>query len=80
MRRGMTRLALSALAAALLLNGQLAWSADAPPEVSAEKRSYKRSRLTSDESELEADRRKLLLSTGEDRAVDLTLMWRAPTA
>ncbi len=32
---------------------------------------YKRSKLTSDESEALADRRKLLLTTGEDRAVDL---------
>ena len=34
-------------------------------------RRYKRSRLTSDESESVADRRYLLLSTGEDKIVDL---------
>lgn len=33
---------------------------------------YQRSKLTSDETEATADRRRLLLTTGEDRAVDLT--------
>jgi pilus assembly protein CpaC len=35
------------------------------------KKKYKRSRLTNDESEGEADKRHLLLSTGEDKAIDL---------
>lgn len=36
-----------------------------------EEKSYKRSKLTSDESEMTADRRPLLLTVGEDRTVDL---------
>ncbi len=43
----------------------------APAAGKAQKRGYQRSRLTSDESEATADRRKLLLASGEDRAVDL---------
>ena len=44
------------------------------PAIAAEpglNKKFKRSRLTYDETESLADRRKLLLSTGEDRAVDL---------
>jgi len=44
------------------------------PSVSVEgskKKRYARSRLTYDETESEADRRSLLLTTGEDRSVDL---------
>lgn len=41
-----------------------------PPPVQRKNR-YQRSRLTSDESEAEADHRKLVLSSGEDKAVDL---------
>jgi len=49
---------------------------EAPSEVTEtprrkKKPNYKRSRLTLDESEALADRRKLLLSAGEDKAVDM---------
>ncbi|MEO5969468.1 MAG: hypothetical protein ABIQ95_06040 [Bdellovibrionia bacterium] len=45
---------------------------DAPPTLVPKKRNrYQRSKLTYDESEGEADRRRLLLTTGEDKAVDL---------
>ncbi len=50
--------------------GPLAQAADnaaAPPK----KNRFKRSKLTNDETERTADRRSLLLTTGEDRAVDL---------
>src|SRR4051794_8131759 len=40
----------------------------APPP---KKNKYQRSRLTNDESESIADKRRLLLTTGEDKAVDL---------
>ncbi len=40
---------------------------EAPPK----KNKYKKSKLTNDESEAVADRRTLVLSTGEDKAVDL---------
>lgn len=43
----------------------------AAPEAPAKKSRFQRSRLTSDETEAMADRRNLLLTTGEDRAVDL---------
>ncbi|HLD99154.1 MAG TPA: BON domain-containing protein [Bdellovibrionota bacterium] len=39
--------------------------------VSSGKRKYSRSKLTHDESEYLADKRRLVLSTGEDKAVDL---------
>src|SRR6476620_4949200 len=35
------------------------------------KNKYQKSRLTHDESEATADKRKLLLTTGEDKAIDL---------
>jgi len=41
---------------------------DAPP---AKHRKYQKSRLTNDESEAVSDKRHLLLTTGEDKAVDL---------
>lgn len=40
-------------------------------EAQPKKNPYQRSRLTSDESEIKADKRTLLLSAGEDKAVDL---------
>jgi pilus assembly protein CpaC len=43
----------------------------AAPAAAAPKKNFRRSKLTSDESEGLADRRRLLLATGEDRAVDL---------
>jgi pilus assembly protein CpaC len=45
---------------------------DTPPMAVPKKRNrYQRSKLTFDESEGEADRRRLLLTTGEDKAIDL---------
>ena len=41
--------------------------ASTPPR----KSKYRKSKLTNDESEMTADRRRLLLTTGEDKAVDL---------
>lgn len=38
---------------------------------SVDKRKFRKSRLTNDESEMTSDRRKLLLATGEDKTVDL---------
>jgi pilus assembly protein CpaC len=42
-----------------------------PPAAPAKRNKYQRSRLTNDESESVADKRRLLLTTGEDKAVDL---------
>ncbi|MGK5086260.1 pilus assembly protein N-terminal domain-containing protein [Bdellovibrionota bacterium FG-2] len=68
--------------AALILAGGGFWASTAPQARAAEgdaagpaaaktKNKYKKSKLTSDESEAVSDRRTLLLTTGEDRAVDL---------
>ena len=46
-------------------------AAEGAPAKKKKKNKYQRSRLTNDESEGTADRRRLLLSTGEDKAVDL---------
>src|SRR4051812_49294606 len=46
----------------------------AAPEAEASpapKKKYQRSKLTSDESEATADKRRMLLTTGEDKAVDI---------
>lgn len=43
----------------------------AAPAAKPKKSRYKRSRLTNDETEMTADHRTLLLTTGEDRAVDM---------
>src|SRR4051794_2035952 len=42
-----------------------------PPDAPVKKNKYQKSKLTNDESEAIADKRFLLLSTGEDKAVDL---------
>lgn len=52
-------------------------SEEAPVQKKAKKK-YRRSRLTFDETESEADRRTLLLTTGEDRSVDLEFEPRGP--
>jgi pilus assembly protein CpaC len=66
----------SAVALSLALPVRTAAGAegDAAPAAAgkpAKRGKYQRSRLTSDETEATADRRNLLLTTGEDRAVDL---------
>src|SRR4051794_39594746 len=43
----------------------------AESEKPAKRNKYQRSKLTNDESESIADKRRLLLTTGEDKAVDL---------
>ena len=45
--------------------------ADEPAEKQQPKRKYQKSRLTYDETEAAADKRRVLLTTGEDRTVDL---------
>ena len=45
--------------------------ADIPTLVKPKSNPYKKSKLTYDESEVVADKRRLLLATGEDKAVDL---------
>lgn len=66
-------LAMIAAAGAGIL-AQRAARADEPPPAPSprpKKSRYKRSRLTNDETEMTADHRTLLLTTGEDRAVDM---------
>jgi hypothetical protein len=52
----------------LLLGATLGWAADGSKKG---KLPFQKSRLTYDESEGVADKRRLLLTTGEDKAVDL---------
>ncbi len=49
------------------------------PEEKVDKEKFRKSRLTLDESEGTADRRQLLLSTGEDKAIDLDFEANAGT-
>src|SRR4051812_13475001 len=55
---------------AILFMGEFQ-SLSAEMELPRKKSKYQRSKLTNDESEALADRRRLLLTTGEDKAVDL---------
>lgn len=72
MRLGLRTLAaLIAVLAALPAGGQNASSTSGDEGAPKNKSKYKRSRLTNDESEMTADKRRLLLTTGEDRTVDV---------
>jgi pilus assembly protein CpaC len=61
----------AAWTALALLIAATALGAEGDTAAPAKKSRYQRSRLTSDETEAMADRRSLLLTTGEDKAVDL---------
>lgn len=63
---------LSAFLVCVMVGGlTVAVPAFAEGETPAPKKKFQKSRLTTDETEATADRRKMLLTTGEDRAVDL---------